>query len=408
MNRRLAGALIAMAVVQTAVYLARPVTSYRLLALGASGRTVGFVTAAFALLPLVLAIPLGRLFDRGRAGPLLTSGCVTVAAACAMLGVAGNVAMVTVASALLGVGHLAIALAVQELVARESRMGRHDQGFALMTAVVTVGQLVGPPLGGLVLSERAGLSLAAATSVALYLAAAFAAVAAVIAAIARTHASPRVARTGAGHAPDTASVRRIAQTRGVPTAMFASIASLATSEVFTAYLPVFGQQKGIDPAIIGGLLAVRAGSSIVTRIGMTQIVRRVGRLRVIALTATIAAVAVALIPFTTNTALLAVLCVLLGFGVGFAQPLSMAMVVELVPRPAWGSALALRLTGNRLGQVAMPAAAGLVAGGVGVAAVFWLLGGILVAAGSATQRFALAHPGDAVVPGDDELIAAPD
>ena len=49
-----------MTVAQAAVYIARPITSYRLLALGAGPREVGFVAAAFALIPLFLAIPLGR------------------------------------------------------------------------------------------------------------------------------------------------------------------------------------------------------------------------------------------------------------------------------------------------------------------------------------------------------------
>ena len=36
---------------QAALYLARPVTSYRALALGADARAVGLITAAFALVP---------------------------------------------------------------------------------------------------------------------------------------------------------------------------------------------------------------------------------------------------------------------------------------------------------------------------------------------------------------------
>ena len=406
MNRRLVGALVAMATVQSAIYLARPMTSYRLLALGASGRTVGLVTAAFAVLPLVLAIPLGRLSDRGRAGPLLTFGCALVAGACALLGVAGDVGTVTAATALLGVGHLAIALAVQELIARGSKSGQHDRQFALMTAVVTIGQLVGPLVGGLVLSDRGRTPLAAATSHALFIAAVLAGAATATAALVRSRGAGR-GRTHHVHASlDSSTIRGIAGTRGVPTAMFASIASLASAEIFTAYLPVIGQQKGIDPGVVGALLALRAASSITTRIGMTRLVRRVGRLRVITLAAAISAASISAIPLTSNDALLAALCVCLGFGLGFAQPLSMTMVVELVPRPAWGTALAIRLTGNRLGQVATPAAAGLIAG-VRLAGVFWLLGGMLVAAGLATQRFAsrYGHEAPDHTAAEDDLLA---
>ena len=55
MSRRLLFALLAMTTAQAAVYVARPMTSYRLLGLGEGARAVGLVTAAFALLPLFLA-----------------------------------------------------------------------------------------------------------------------------------------------------------------------------------------------------------------------------------------------------------------------------------------------------------------------------------------------------------------
>ena len=74
MNRRLLFALLAMGIAQAAVYLIRPTTSYRLLAYGEGVREVGLVAAAFALLPIFLAIPLGRMSDR-RGAPLFVIGC---------------------------------------------------------------------------------------------------------------------------------------------------------------------------------------------------------------------------------------------------------------------------------------------------------------------------------------------
>lgn len=64
----------------------------------------------------------------------------------------------------------------------------------------------------------------------------------------------------------------------------------------------------------------------------------------------------------------------------------MTIVVQLVPEHARASALAVRLTGNRLGQVAAPAAAGLLAGSAGGSSVFWLTSGLLVASGLAVAK----------------------
>jgi predicted MFS family arabinose efflux permease len=64
----------------------------------------------------------------------------------------------------------------------------------------------------------------------------------------------------------------------------------------------------------------------------------------------------------------------------------MTMVVQLVPHHARATALAVRLTGNRVGQVAAPAAAGVVAGSVGVGSVFWLLSAMLLVSAIVVQR----------------------
>src|SRR5215210_6141932 len=99
-----------MAAAQAAVYVARPTTSYRLLALGEGPREVGLVAAAFAVLPLVVAIPLGRHADRRHGARLLGAGCATQVVACLLLAWAQTPLGLGAASAVLGLGHLGLAL----------------------------------------------------------------------------------------------------------------------------------------------------------------------------------------------------------------------------------------------------------------------------------------------------------
>lgn len=75
---------------------------------------------------------------------------------------------------------------------------------------------------------------------------------------------------------------------------------------------------------------------------------------------------------------LGLMLTVLGFCLGVGQPLSMTTVVQAAPEGARSTALALRLTGNRLGQAAAPATAGLVAGVAGVAAPFVMPGALLL------------------------------
>jgi len=118
MTRRLALVLLAVAAAQASQYIVRPLTSYRLLALGAGAREVGLVTAAFALVPMLVAIPLGRLTDSRRSTPLVAGGAAVLAVASALLGLASNVAAIAATTALFGLGHLALMLGPQNMIAR--------------------------------------------------------------------------------------------------------------------------------------------------------------------------------------------------------------------------------------------------------------------------------------------------
>jgi len=382
-SRRIVFAVLAMATGQTAVYLVRPTTSYRLLGLDYGATAVGVVAASFALVPLFLAIPLGRRADRRHGARLLLFGCAVEAVGCALLALARSALTLGVASAVVGVGHLALALGSQAVVARESSDDRHDQHFALLTAGVSGGQLVGPLLGGLLLGHRSGGALLSATTRAMLVAAGVAALATALAAVAERE-------RGAVEEDDAddrrASVRAILGTRGVAAAIFASVAVLSATDIFTAYLPVVGEHRGIGPAVVGGLLALRAAASLACRVGIGRLVGRFGRIRLMTTAAGAAAAALTGLTFTGNVAVLAALAVLVGAGLGFAQPLSMTIVVQLVPDSWRASALAVRLTGNRLGQVAAPAAAGLVAGSAGASSVFWMTSGLLVASGLAVAK----------------------
>jgi MFS family permease len=368
---------------QAALYLARPVTSYRALALGADARAVGLITAAFALVPLVVAVPLGRASDRWRPGYLLTGGIGLGALACSLLGLANTLAGLALASAVLGLGHLALTLAGQSLIARQSTDALHDRDFGLYAAAASSGQLVGPALAGLALST-AGRSLEAATTLGFLVAAGLMALAVPTSLGTDRLADARRSRDRQAGRPLRAG--ELIAARGVPAGMLASLAMLATVDVLTAYLPVLGVQRGISPAVVGALLSLRAATSILSRVLIPWMVGRLGRAWLLAASAAGSALLTAALPLSGGTALLAVLLAAAGFLLGIGQPLTMSMVVHAVPQAARGTALAIRLTGNRFGQVATPAAAGLVAGAAGVSAAFWLLGGLLGLAAVAVAR----------------------
>jgi hypothetical protein len=70
---------------------------------------------------------------------------------------------------------------------------------------------------------------------------------------------------------------------------------------------------------------------------------------------------------------------------GIATTLSLTNVVDLASTEATGTVMSLRITGNRIGQVAMPFVVSLVASATGVAGIFAVIALSLAASGISVQ-----------------------
>ncbi|HZF90537.1 MFS transporter [Streptomyces sp.] len=372
--------VIAFSFAQGAVSMARPAVSYRALALGADERAIGVIAGVYALLPLFAAVPLGRRTDHGRCAPLLPVGVVLISGGCALSGLAGSLWAMAVWSGVMGLGHLSFVIGAQSLVARQSAPHEQDRNFGHFTIGASLGQLVGPIAAGALIGgpDRAGSS-----ALALLVAGAGAAVA--LTSLWRTEhrRTAPMSRTEAG---DRLPVHRILRARGVPAGILISLSVLSATDILTAYLPVVGEHRGIAPSVIGLLLSLRAAATIACRLVLTPLLRLLGRTALLTVTCLLAAVLCAGVAVPVPVWALALMLAALGFCLGVGQPLSMTTVVQAAPAGARSTALALRLTGNRLGQVAAPATAGLVAGVAGAAAPFVLLGVLLLLSSGVASR----------------------
>lgn len=371
--------VIAFSFAQGAVSMARPAVSYRALALGADERAIGVIAGVYALLPLFVAVPLGRRTDHGRCAPLLPVGVVLISGGCAMSGLADSLWAMAVWSGVMGLGHLCFVIGAQSLVARQSAPHEQDRNFGHFTIGASLGQLVGPIAAGALIGGR---DMAGTSALALLVAGAGGAVA-------LTSLWRIESRATAGSAKERGErvpVRGILRARGVPAGIFISLAVLSATDILTAYLPVVGEHRGIAPSVIGLLLSLRAAATIACRLVLTPLLRLLGRTLLLTVTCLLAALLCAGIALPVPVWALALILAVLGFCLGVGQPLSMTTVVQAAPDGARSTALALRLTGNRLGQVAAPASAGLIAGLAGVAAPFVMLGALLLLSAGVALR----------------------
>lgn len=372
---------------QGALNVVRPVTSYKLLALGADGLTVGLVTAAYAVVPLFVALALARLTDRRpRLLRLVQGSALVLAAGAAVVALSPDVWAVALGTVVLGLGHLLFTITGQAAIARYSRDDELDLGFGWFTASYSVGQALGPLLGGSLVGpgsvEAAGRL--ADIDAALWAACGLALVTFPL--LMLPVRQPWAARRSVDNEADVAAraqVGQVLRVPGVASAMFASIALLATMDIVIAFLPVVGERAGVSPVVVGWLLAVRGAAGIASRVLLPALTRRLGRRALLIASVVGAGVALAFAPVAIGDHLLAgALLAFGGFFLGLGQPLTMTLISTRVPVRWRSQALAVRLMGNRLGQVAFALLAGVVAAPLGPAGAIWLTCAVLVLSGA--------------------------
>ncbi|WNV74176.1 MFS transporter [Geodermatophilus sp. DSM 44513] len=380
---------------QTALHLSRPLVTYRVIGLGGDAFAVGLVTAAFAVLPLVVALPLGRLTDRLRGlGLLLAGGLLFSAGGTLLMSTTGSLAALAASSAVLGLGQLVVMFAGQGVIARWSDDDQLDRFFGFFTAAVAVGQLFGPLLVGALLGDAAGADLVAASRTAFWVAAGIALLPLPLVVLIALR-TPRAPRRPAGAAPPPVeSTAQLLRHRGVGAGMFASLALLSTVDILTAYLPLIGERRGISPAVVGVLLGLRAAATISSRLLLGVMLRWRSREQLIVLSAAGSAVVLAVVPVAgIGVGGMAAALVVGGFLLGVGQPLTMSSLALAVPDNARSSVLGLRMVANRVGQVAVPGLAGVVAASAGAAGAWWLSCAVLGVAALVSRRAAPSSPG---------------
>ncbi|XAS71692.1 MFS transporter [Micrococcaceae bacterium Sec5.1] len=358
--------LIHSALIQAVTFLVRPATSYRALELDVPGFALGLLAASYAVFPLLLALPIGGLVDRLGERRLMAIGSAVVLGCSAFLLFFGtSVPALVAGTALLGAGQLACVVGQQAVVANNAESARLDSAFGYLTFAASLGQALGP----LAISLVGGASVRPDTNAIFLLATAMSLVLFVTTFVVSSKVSRR-RRMSNGSAGAKGGAMALLKTPGVVRALATSATVLAVVDLTVVYLPALGAERGLSAATVGLMLTVRAVLSMVSRLGLGNMSRKLGRMRLLVLSLAVSAVSLAVAAIPMPMWLLFVVMAFLGLGLGIGQPLTMSWLSAQAPEGQRGRALALRLAGNRVGQVVLPSAIGVVAVGLGAAGVF--------------------------------------
>lgn len=376
----------------TANQALRPMVTYRALELGASNTQLGLVAGSFALLSSLFAAPIGRWIDRLGEPVFLLGGTSLVTMSALMLALSRGLVALIAAQALLGLGQVAFLIGLQTLMANAGDPGERAARFGVLTVVASLAQTIGPMIAGFAYGTR-GIGL---TSIFL--------LGAIPAALAIMISGTLLARPPERHEKDERpaeavaqepflrSVRTVLHQPGVPHAMLASLTVLTSIDLLIAYLPAWGEANGIPPSTVGLMLGARAAAGLGSRLLMLRMLRWMSRRRLLVRSMLLPTAALLVLPLTTQTWMLVILLSIAGFGLGLGQPLSLAWISDQVPAEVRGTALGVRITGNRLGQLLVPMAAGLFAGVAGLGSIFVITGALIGASSLGVSRAAAEAP----------------
>jgi len=383
-DRRALGLLLVVsASTQVIAFVLRPAATYRAIELDVPSAWLGALAASFAVVPLALALPSGVLTDRlGERRVAVAGAVVLLTSSIIFTTVGGSVAGLLLGSVVLGTGHLLCVVSQQALVANTSEVGEFDAAFGHYTFAASMGQAVGPALiigfgGRNPIPDTAGIFLAC-----------------ILICLVLTGLSFGLGERRSAHrvnqSTGTASVWTLFRLPGLPRALVTSCVILAAVDITLVYLPALAAERGLSARLVGLLLTLRATASMVSRFLLGRLTMVTGRRRLLVASTAMAAITTALIPVPMSLPLLACVVLVMGFGLGVGQPVTMAWLAEASPPGMRGRSMSLRLVGNRTGQLVIPSLVGLVAAGMGAAGVLWVtslaLGGVAVAARRITQN----------------------
>ena len=346
------------------------------LELGASAAAVGVLAALFALFPLFLAVPAGRLSDHFGVRLPIVCGTLIMAAGLALPLAMPGMAALFLCPAAVGLGHVFFHVSAHNLVGGLGTQAERTRNFATFSLGISIAAFIGPSAAGFAI-ELAGYRAAFA------LLAAVAILPALYAMVHRTLIPERTRHEGDAESKNAFDLLAIPALRRT---LIMSGVTLTGIELFSFYLPIYGSAIGLSPSAIGMILSSHAVAGFIVRMVMHRLAQRYTELGVLTGSLFLAALAYLAIPALGDAWLLAAAAFVLGLALGSAQPLTIILTYNQAPVGRSGEALGMRIMANKITQIAVPLAFGGFGAALGAAPVFLATGVFLLGAGCLSLR----------------------
>ena len=357
--------LISSTLTQATIYVLRPMITYRAIELDASAYEIGIIAALYALFPVLVALQFGSLVGKFGEGKFIILGTVSMALTSLALMFANSVSTLAVATAFAGISHLACMVGGQSMVALRAPKKNYDAYFGYYTFSASLGHLVGPLIAAIVAGSDGTLpkstSNAFLLGFALCILAFFPAI---------KWWNERPINTSQKDENTYKLAISLLKKPGITAAIYVSLAISSVADVLVVFLPLFGTENNLSPYAIGIILAIRAGTTMISRFFLGALSTRFSTYTLLMASTSVSVLACGAMALAKTPLALGAIVFIAGFSLGVGQPLTMSLVSQRTNADERALAVSARLMGNRLGQFIVPAGAGVLAAGAGTGAVF--------------------------------------
>jgi len=306
------------------------------LAIGGSQADAGLVSGALAFTALLLRPPIGWLTDAWRRRPLVLIGTFCYGLASLAYVVASSVPMLVLGRVIHGFGLGNYTTAANAYVADITPAGRRAEAIGLYTSAQSIGLIVGPAIGFLIVSQLGFQRL-------FYFTAGLAFTAFVVSWFARER-RPR-SSTKTKRAPWSPRIGIVA-VDALPVAWIAACLGMGFGPL-GAFISIFAQSRGIENP--GLYFTAQAAALLVSRPLAGRLADRRGRTFVMIPGTIVSALSLALLPLAHDLPHFLVSAALFGLGFGATQPAALALLVDRVRSEQRGLAMSTYFLGFDLG-----------------------------------------------------------
>ena len=365
--------LLSSTLTQATIYILRPMITYRAIELDANAAQVGLIAALYALFPVILALQFGSWVGKLGEAKFIIYGTLAMMVTSAALVFANSLVTLGIATAATGLAHLACMVGGQSMVALRVPRESFDRYFGFYTFSASVGHMLGPIIASIVAGSNGTLPKSTSNA---FLLAVVLTIIALLPVIRWRNERPTVEGKENAEGTFKAAIK-LAKRPGIMAAIYISLAISSVADVLVVFLPLFGTENNFSPYAIGAILAIRAGTTMLSRLFLGRLSDRFSTFQLLWWSTIISTLCCVAMAFAHTPVTLGAIVFIAGFSLGVGQPLTMSLVSQKTESSERALAVSARLMGNRFGQFLVPAAAGSIAAASGAGAVFIALAVLL-------------------------------